>query len=104
MKLILSLNAIICLLITIRLFLYRRVHGTTYRPLYSWLAWLLMCCTASVAVLICFSLYRYVFIAETAINIVLLICLSAARGNVASLIKPLRHHPKEPRHDSYTHP
>ncbi|EFK3044334.1 phage holin family protein [Escherichia coli] len=104
MKLILSLNAIICLLITIRLFLYRRVHGTAYRPLYSWLAWLLMCCTASVAVLICFGLYRYVFIAEAAINAVLLICLTTSRGNLASLInKPLRHH-KETRHDSYTHP
>lgn len=56
MTLILSLNAIVCLLITIRLFLYRRVHGSVYRPFYSWLAWLLMCCTASVAALIFFGL------------------------------------------------
>ncbi|EAR5802912.1 phage holin family protein [Salmonella enterica] len=102
MKLILSLNAIVCLLITVRLFLYRRAHGAVYRPLYSWLAWLLMCCTASVAVLIFFGLYRYVFIAETAINIVLLFCLATARGNIASLIKPLRH--KETPHDTCTHP
>lgn len=102
MTLILTFNAIICGLITVRLFLYRRAHGTAYRPLYSWLAWLLMCCTLSVAVLICFGLYRYVFIAEAAINAVLLLCLTAARGNVASLIKPL--HQKEIHHDTYTHP
>ena len=101
MKPVLMFNAIVCLLIAVRLFLYRRSHGTTYRPLYSWLAWLLMCCTASVAVLIFFGLYRYVFIAEAAINAVLLLCLLAARGNIASLIKPLR---KETHHDTYTHP
>lgn len=64
-----------------------------------------MCCTASVTVLICFGLYRYVFIAGVASNAVLLLCLTATRGNVASLIKPLRHHQKEnPPHDTYTHP
>ncbi|MGR3754416.1 phage holin family protein [Edwardsiella anguillarum] len=103
MNVILALNAIICLMITVRLFLYRRAHGSVYRPLYSWLAWLLMCSTASVTVLICFSLYHYVFVAEAAINAILLICLIASRGNLASLIMPRRHH-KESTHDSYTHP
>ncbi len=101
MTLVLILNAIVCLLITLRLFFYRRTHGTAYRPLYSWLAWLLMCCTASVSVLICFGLYSYAFIAEAAINVVLLFCLSATRGNLSSLIKPLRH--KDVARDTYTH-
>ncbi|ACR70274.1 phage holin family protein [Edwardsiella ictaluri] len=103
MNVILTLNAIICLMITVRLFLYRRAHDSVYRPLYSWLAWLLMCSTASVTVLICFSLYHYVFVAEAAINAVLLICLTTSRGNLASLIMSPRHH-KEARHDTYTHP
>ena len=81
---ILLLNATICFFIAIRLFLFKRCESS-YKFSYAILAWLLICASASVTVLILFHEAEQVLIAQTIMNLIVLICVMKSKGNMALL-------------------
>lgn len=81
---ILLLNATICFFIAIRLFLFKRCENS-YKFTYAILAWLLICASASVTVLILFHEVEQAQIAQMIMNFIILVCVMKAKGNIAQL-------------------
>lgn len=84
------INAFICFLIAIRIFTFHR-NDYKYKRLFNVLAWAIICSSAAVALFSSFHLMERVTIAQTLMNLLVLICLLKSRGNIAQLgeiIKP----------------
>lgn len=84
------LNAVVCAVIFIRVFSFRR-NGTEYVRWGAYLAWGLMFATGSVAIRIVLGAYEGTTDpAELFINIVLCLLVLRAKGNVVQLFKVRR--------------
>lgn len=86
---ILTLNALVCFLIVLRLAAYKR-NGAHYRLIVSICAWLLMVSCGSVTIFVLTGVYRNASIPETAINLAMLVAVWSARGNITRLASSLR--------------
>ncbi|TJZ75565.1 phage holin family protein [Chitiniphilus eburneus] len=85
--LLLIINAVACAATCLRLLTYRRA-GARHRPLYAWLAYVLIVATGTVALRTLLGVYpAAVDPSEVAINIVLCIAVFGVRGNVAELFR-----------------
>ncbi|MDR7873149.1 phage holin family protein [Yersinia mollaretii] len=86
---LLTLDAIACAVIAVRLFAYRS-RGATYRPIASFFAYALMVASASVTIRILTGDYHQADWSETLINISMAVAIVVAGGNVMRFSKPAR--------------
>ncbi|WP_392565145.1 phage holin family protein [Utexia brackfieldae] len=96
----LTLNAIICLAIVIRLFMFRR-NAAKYKVYYSFIAWGLICASGAVAILTLFNQPFHAQAAQVVINLLFFVCMLKTKGNVSQTIyvlfdthKHSKHHKK----------
>lgn len=87
------INVIICIAIAVRLFLFQRGQSQ-YKLVYALLAWGLLCSSAAVAILSIFNKIIPAEIAQTIMNIFVLICMLKTKGNVTQFIYHLFWQPK----------
>lgn len=83
------INAILCLLITLRLFTFNR-EACKYKVMYGWIAWLMMTSSSAVFIFSFFHLSIHAYVAQLIMNIALLICLLRTKGNLAQVYTQLR--------------
>lgn len=84
--LLLSVNALACGLMALRLIAFRR-NGASYNRTASLFAYLLIIASGTVAIRILFGEYRTVDPAETLLNIALCVAMFAAKGNVRHFMR-----------------
>lgn len=87
------LNALICLLIAIRLFTFNR-EDNKYKLSFGLLAWAMICSSSAIFIFSCFGFMDRVDIAQTIMNSLLLICILKTHGNVAKVSTPLKSTPE----------
>lgn len=88
-ELIILINAFICLFIAIRMFTFSRTDQQ-YKPLFNWLAWLMICSSAATFIYSFFGLLGGAYLAQSIMNISVLICLLRTKGNIAQLQNQLK--------------
>ncbi|MCX8678606.1 phage holin family protein [Gilliamella sp. B2865] len=91
---IITLNAVLCLLIAVRLFTFDREHYQ-YKAKYSWLAWLMITSSAAVFMFSFFGLPNRAYCAQVVMNLTLLLCFINSKGNIGTLCRS----PNKYRHD-----
>lgn len=83
---LLSINAFICAVISIRLITFKR-GKREYNRIMAFIAWLLTIASGTVTIRVIFGEYFYTDWSETLINIVIGLALLRSRGDVGCLIK-----------------
>jgi uncharacterized membrane protein len=83
---LLSINAVACGLIAVRLLMYRR-HGAVHRMVGAWFAYALIVACAAVVIRVVTGHYPFADWAETLINLTLCAAVYTARGNVMHLFR-----------------
>lgn len=86
MKLLFSIQAVLCALIVARLLLFRR-DGAVHRPRAAWLAYGLTVLAGAVTIGVAFGRYEWALLAQIGITAVLCLALFAVRGNVVELFR-----------------
>lgn len=81
---LLTINALVCLFIILRIAIYRR-NGSKHRPRAAWFAWFLMVSCFAVFVRTLTGDYIHADWSEFLINVSLLIAVCCAGGNVSKL-------------------
>ena len=81
-KLVLYANAVVCLLIVVRLMFYQKKAGS-YRFMYSLLAWLVIVSAGWIAIRIFYGDYIGADPAELLLNFSFCLSILGARGNIA---------------------
>lgn len=82
----LTINALICLAIALRMIAFQR-NGSAHRPLAAALAYVLIVAAGSVFILTFFDQHGPVQAAQSVLNLSLLLAIVAARGNVVDLFR-----------------
>lgn len=86
---LLTVNAIVCAAISLRLLAYSR-NGATHRPIASFFAYLLIVASASVTIRTLTGDHFNANWSETLINIGFCVAVWTSRGNIMRLAKPLQ--------------
>ena len=86
---IMTFNAIFCLMIAVRLFTFDRNH-CRYKVKYSWLAWLMIVSSVAVCLFSFFNLPHRAYLAQVVMNITLLLCLLKSKGNIAIFCRSVK--------------
>lgn len=81
-----TINAVLCLLIAVRLFTFDR-KNYKYNAKISWLAWLMITSSSAVSLFLFFDLSNRAYYAQVVMNMTLLICFLKSKGNMAALCR-----------------
>lgn len=81
-----TINAVLCLLIAVRLFTFDR-KNYKYNAKISWLAWLMITSSSAVSLFLFFDLSNRAYYAQVIMNMTLLICFIKSKGNIAILCR-----------------
>jgi low temperature requirement protein LtrA len=84
---LLTVDAIICAVIVIRLTTYCRIKGR-HSPLAAWFAYLVIVACGSVIIRILTGSYSHGNWSETLINLAMCILVLRSRGNIARIVSP----------------
>jgi len=82
---LLNVNAVVCMLIALRLMFFRR-NGCRFRRLMAAIAYTIILASGYIAFSIWLGLYSYVDPAEVVLNIAICIAIWRADGNIARLV------------------
>ena len=80
------INMLTCLLIVIRIITWRNT-GSRYKPLISFIAWLLLTSCMTLIVSLYLGYYRLAESSEVIINIILCVAVYVSSGNLSKLFK-----------------
>lgn len=83
------LNMVLCMVIVLTLFFYRR-KDAAYKPLVSWLAWLLMLMYAFIPLRFLVGYYPQSGWSVVLVNLLFCVLVVWARGNVSKILSLLR--------------
>lgn len=86
---IMTLNAIFCLMIAVRLFTFDH-NNCHYKVKYSWLAWLMIVSSAAVCLFLFFNLPHRTYLAQDVMNSSLFLYLLKSKGNIAILCRSVK--------------
>ncbi|CNL62667.1 phage holin family protein [Yersinia aldovae] len=87
-SILITLNAISCSLIALRLIAFQR-NGAGYNRAASLCAFVLIAASGTVAIRIAFGQYAHADPAETLLNLALCVVVFTAKGNIRHLTRPM---------------